>query len=217
MRKEETLKRISDIGLLAVLRGPSPELTLKMVEALVVGGIVGIEITYSTPDAANVVKVLDEQYGDRILIGMGTVTQKAQIEEALASGARFVVSPHCDPALAQGMVGSGLPTMIGALTPTEVELAHRLGADVVKIFPASLVGPSYLKSLQGPFPYIPTMPSGGVSVENVAEWFAAGAFAVGAGSELCPTRWVKEGRFAEITQRAKEFSEAVMQARHGHR
>lgn len=213
MNKAEILKRIRDIGLLAVLRGPSPELTLRMVDALVAGGVSGIEITYSTPDAAQVVMTLSERYGDRIVLGMGTITKHAQVEEAQTAGAQFLVSPHCEPTLARLMVGSGLPAMIGALTPSEVELAYRLGADVVKIFPASLGGPGYLKSLQGPFPAIPTMPSGGVNRENVKEWFAVGSFAVGAGSELCPVNWAKEGRFAEITQRAREFGEAVKQAR----
>lgn len=103
--------------------------------------------------------------------------------------------------------------MVGALTPTEVEQAHRLGSDVVKIFPGSLVGPAYIKALKGPFPAIPMMPTGGVSIENVGEWFSAGVVAVGAGSELCPPQWAKEGRFAEITQRASAFCAAVARAR----
>lgn len=213
MTKQETLARIRDLGLVAVIRGPSAELTLKMVEALVAGGVLGIEITYSTPNAANVVKTLGEQYGDRIVLGMGTLTELAQIEQAQAAGARFLVTPHCEPRLARAIIATGLPAMIGALTPTEVELAHRLGSDVVKIFPASLVGPAYLKSLRGPFPHIPLMPTGGVNAANVAEWFEAGAFAVGAGSELCPAHWAKEGRLADITQRATEFSEAARRAR----
>jgi 2-dehydro-3-deoxyphosphogluconate aldolase/(4S)-4-hydroxy-2-oxoglutarate aldolase len=91
--------------------------------------------------------------------------------------------------------------------------AHKLGADVIKIFPGSLAGPDYLKALRGPFPNIRMMPTGGVSVSNVENWFAAGAIAVGAGSELCPTNWAKEGRFADITQRATEFAQAVQKAR----
>jgi 2-dehydro-3-deoxyphosphogluconate aldolase/(4S)-4-hydroxy-2-oxoglutarate aldolase len=111
------------------------------------------------------------------------------------------------------MVFSGLPVMIGALTPTEVLQAYKMGADVVKIFPGSLAGPAYIKALKGPFPYIPMMPTGGVSAANVGEWFAAGVFGVGAGSELCPPALAKEGRFAEITQKAAEFVQAVDSAR----
>lgn len=213
MNRQETLNRITDLGLVAVLRGPSPELTVKMVEALIAGGVRGIEITYSTPDAEGVVKLLDQQFGEQIVLGMGTLTQPKQAQSAKAAGATFLVSPHCEPELARAMVASGLTVMVGALTPTEVEQAHRLGSDVVKIFPGSLVGPAYIKALKGPFPAIPMMPTGGVSIDNVGEWFAAGVVAVGAGSELCPPQWAKEGRFAEITQRASEFCAAVARAR----
>jgi 2-dehydro-3-deoxyphosphogluconate aldolase/(4S)-4-hydroxy-2-oxoglutarate aldolase len=131
----------------------------------------------------------------------------------LAAGAQFLVSPHCDPILGQRMVASGVLAMIGALTPTEVLQAHRLGADVVKLFPGSLGGPSYMQSLRGPFPQIRMMPTGGVNLSNVAEWFKAGAVAIGVGSELCPAAWAKEGRFDEITARAREFVAAVAAAR----
>ncbi len=103
------------------------------------------------------------------------------------------------------MVASGLLTMAGALTPTEVFQAYCLGTDVVKIFPGSLGGPAYVKALKGPFPYIPMMPTGGVSAANAADWFAAGVVAVGAGSELCPPHLAKEGKFDEITQKAADF------------
>ncbi len=215
MSKEQTLKRIEEVGLLAVIRGPSPDLTLKMVDALVDGGVTGIEITYSTPSAADVVRAVNEKYGDRIVLGMGTLNRPEQAREARDAGASFLVSPHCRPELARAMVESGLVVMVGALTPTEVEEAYSLGSDVVKIFPASLVGPSYLKSLQGPFPYIKTMPSGGVNAGNIKDWFAAGAFAVGAGSELCPVAWAKVGRFADIAARATEFAQAVRAVRDG--
>jgi 2-dehydro-3-deoxyphosphogluconate aldolase/(4S)-4-hydroxy-2-oxoglutarate aldolase len=213
MTREQTLKKIRELGLLAVLRGPSPELTVKMVDALVAGGVTGIEITYSTPNAPEVVRMLMAKYGKDILLGMGTLTELHHPAEAQAAGARFLVSPHCDPGLAVSMVATGLVVMIGALTPTEVFQAHRLGADIVKIFPGSLAGPGYLKALHGPFPHIPLMPTGGVSLDNIKDWFAAGAVAVGAGSELCPPAWAKEGRFDEITRNAEAFCEAVRQAR----
>ena len=213
MNKTETLAKIHKIGLLAVIRGPSQELTLQMVEALVQGGVTGIEITYTTPNAAEVVRDLERRFGEEIVLGMGTLTQPAQASEARAAGARFLVSPHTEAALAQAMVATGLPVMMGALTPSEVVQANSLGADVIKIFPGSLVGPSYLKALRGPFPTIKMMPTGGVSVDNVADWFAAGAVAVGAGGELCPTAWAKEGRFDDIVNRAKEFVRAVQAAR----
>jgi 2-dehydro-3-deoxyphosphogluconate aldolase/(4S)-4-hydroxy-2-oxoglutarate aldolase len=213
MSKPETLDRVRKLGLLAVLRGPSPELTLQMVEALVAGGVLGIEITYTTPEATRVVKELHDKYGDEILLGMGTLTHPGQVDQAKQAGANYIVSPHYEAELAQAMAASELGVMIGALSPSEVVQAYRIGSDIVKIFPGSLGGPAYMKALRGPFPEIPMMPTGGISPENIVDWFAAGAAAVGAGSQLCPTDWAKEGRFADITQRAREFVQAVEQAR----
>ncbi len=208
-----TLEKIKSIGLLAVIRGPTVELTLKMVSALVEGGVYGIEITYSTPDAAGVVRSLREKYGQEILLGMGTLTRPEQVEEARQAGAQFLVSPHMDAELAEAMKASQLPMMMGAMTPSEVIRSYTLGSDVVKLFPGSMLGPDYMKAIKGPFPNIPMMPTGGVSVDNVHEWFQAGAFAVGAGSELCPPILAKEGRFDEIVLKAQEFRRAVEAAK----
>ena len=211
--KEETLNRLHALGLVAVIRGPSPELTVRMVEALVAGGVLGIEITYTTPNAAEVVRALDARFGEQILLGMGTLTAPAQAAEAQAAGARYLVSPITDEALGAAMVATGLPVMIGALTPTEVFRAHQLGSDVVKLFPGSAVGPDYVKALRGPFPHIPIMPTGGVDEHNVGDWFRAGVFAVGAGSQLSPGQLAKEGRFDEIEAVARRFASAVSAAR----
>lgn len=213
MDKKTILNKIQELGLLAVIRGPSPELTISMVEALVAGDVYGIEITYSTPNAPQVVETLAGKFGDRILLGMGTLTEVEHAEQAIGAGAKFLVSPHCEKTLAEAMVATGLPVMIGALTPSEVMQAYRFGSDVVKVFPGSLVGPGYIKALRGPYPYIPMMPTGGVSADNVAQWFAAGVFAVGAGSNLCPTAWAKEGRFEDISATARSFVEAVRKAK----
>lgn len=213
MDKQAVLDRIRELGVLAVIRGPSPELTLKMVGALAEGGITGIEITYTTPNAEEVVAALDAEYGDRILLGMGTLTRPEQAEAARAAGARFLVSPHTDDALAAAMVGSGLPVMMGALTPSEVYRAWSLGSDVVKLFPGSAVGPGYVKALRGPYPDIPIMPTGGVSEDNLADWFRAGVFAVGAGSQLSPAQLAREGKFDEIEAIARRFAAAVAAAR----
>jgi 2-dehydro-3-deoxyphosphogluconate aldolase/(4S)-4-hydroxy-2-oxoglutarate aldolase len=213
MNKTDVLERIKELGLLAVIRGPSPELTVKMVEALVAGGVLGIEITYSTPNAEEVVRTLSGKFGSSIVLGMGTLTKAEQALSAKEAGASFLVSPICEASLIEGMVASELLTMAGALTPTEVYQAYILGADVVKIFPGSLGGPGYIKALKGPFPFIPMMPTGGVSAGNVAEWFSTGVVAVGAGSELCPPQLAKEGKFDEIIKRAAEFVQIVQSAR----
>ncbi len=213
MDKQVTLNKVRELGLLAVIRGPSPELTISMVKALVEGGVLGIEITYSTPNAESVVADLAKYFGGNILLGMGTLTHPSQAQSAVAAGAKFLVSPICEPDLIKAMVATGLATMAGALTPTEVFQAYQAGTDIVKVFPGTLGGPSYIKSLKGPFPYIPLMPTGGVSENNVKEWFAAGVVAVGAGSELCPPSLAKEGKFAEISKRAAEFAKLVQNAK----
>jgi len=144
---------------------------------------------------------------------MGTLTQPGQAADAKTAGAAFLVSPHTESTLAEAMTKTGLAVMMGALTPSEVMQARTLGSDVVKIFPGSLGGPAYLKSLRGPFPDIPMMPTGGVSEKNLKEWFAAGAFAVGAGSNLCPKSLALSGEFSEITAIAKTYAAAIKAAR----
>jgi len=211
--KEATLERIKRLGVLAVLRSPSAEAAMQTVEALAAGGILGIEITWSTPNAPQVVADLRSRFGDLLLLGMGTLTEAAHAAEAVAAGASFIVSPHTDAELARAMVGTGLACMFGALTPSEVWQAWRMGSDVVKLFPGSLGGPAYMQAIKAPFPQIPMMPTGGVSVTNVADWLRAGAVAVGAGSELCPKDLVLAGRFDEITRRAQEYVAAMAAAR----
>ena len=138
MNKQATLQAIQDTGLIAVLRGPSKEVTLKMVDALREGGVIGIEITYTTPNAPQVVQTLADRFGDDLILGMGTLTEPYQAQEAVDAGATFLVSPHCEPELAQSMSSTGVPIMMGALTPAEVAMSHKLGSDVVKLFPGSL-------------------------------------------------------------------------------
>ncbi|MBE3039035.1 MAG: bifunctional 4-hydroxy-2-oxoglutarate aldolase/2-dehydro-3-deoxy-phosphogluconate aldolase [Chloroflexi bacterium] len=213
LSKEEITNKVKEYGVLAVIRGPSAELTIKMVDALIAGGVKGIEITYSTPQAASVVRNLAERYGAEILLGMGTLTRPEQAEEATRAGATFLVSPICQVELTKAMLDTGLAVMTGALTPSEVFQAYTLGSSIVKIFPGSLTGPGYIKALRGPFPYIPMMPTGGVSLENIGEWFAAGAVAVGAGSELCPKQLAEAGEFDKISANARRFVEAIAQAR----
>ncbi len=213
MNKDATLSLVQELGLLAVLRSPSKEVALRTVDALVAGGVRGIEITFTTPDAASVVAELARVYGGQILLGVGTLTSPEQVRESLDAGAVFLVSPHCEIGLAKEMTSSGLLSMIGAFTPSEIMEARSLGADIIKLFPGSLGGPDYLRALRGPFPDLSILPTGGVESANVADWFAAGAIAVGAGGSLCPGSWVNAGRFADISANAARFLEAINQAR----
>lgn len=212
MRKQETLDHIEHLGLLAVLRGPSEQIAIKMVEALVAGGVQAIEVTYSTPSAAAVVRKLNERYGVQILLCLGALTEPAQAPDVQAAGARFVASLHTDPELAPVMAATGLPFLMGGIAPNEVQFSHKLGRATIKLFPGSLGGPDYLRALKGSFPTIKIVPTGGVNKDNLCAWFAARAFAVGAGGELCPMAWDMEGRFDDITQRTHEFVLAVQSA-----
>jgi 2-dehydro-3-deoxyphosphogluconate aldolase/(4S)-4-hydroxy-2-oxoglutarate aldolase len=200
-------------GVLAVLRAPSPLVALTAIDALVRGGITGIEVTYSTPDAAHVIATAIARHGDRAYVGAGTVTTPSLAGEAADAGARFLVSPGTLSALTAAMRETGATVMTGALTPSEVMTAVELGTDVVKIFPASLGGPSFLSALRGPFPDVPLMPTGGVTPDNLAAWFAAGAIAVGAGGDLVPGAALASGDMAEIERRAMLFSAACAAVR----
>ena len=212
MEPNRTLKKIEDLGLLAVVRGESRSAALEVVGALVEGGVVGIEITFTTPEAPQVIRDLDEKYGHGILLGAGTVITREQVDQAAEAGSTFLVSPGCDPELLPAMLGTGLLVLPGVLTPSEVMLARRLGAPAVKLFPGSSGGPSYLKALLGPFPDVSFVPTGGVSVDNVPDWFAAGARAVGAGSALAPPSLVGRDR-NEVVESARRFAEAARVAR----
>ena len=213
MHKDEIFERVKALGLLAVIRGPSEELTIKTIEALVKGGVLGIEVTFSTPNAYAVVEKVGGIYGNEILLGMGTLTEAGQVEGAKQRGAQFVVSPIYDEALCEAMAASGMLSMVGCLTPSEIFKAYQHGADIIKIFPGSIGGPSYIKAIKGPFPDIPMMPTGGVESSNVAEWFRAGAIAVGAGSNLCPKDLVLKKDFDAITHIARDFVQVVNNAR----
>jgi 2-dehydro-3-deoxyphosphogluconate aldolase/(4S)-4-hydroxy-2-oxoglutarate aldolase len=208
-----SLSSVTETGIIAVLRAPSAAAAVQAVDALVRGGVTGIEITYSTPDAEAAIAEVADRHGDAVLLGAGTITRPEQAERAVAAGARFLVSPGTEPELATAMRATGAMVMLGALTPSEVMAASALGADVVKIFPASLGGPAYLRSLRGPFPDIPLMPTGGVNSDNLGEWLRAGAVAVGAGSELCGPAAMNAGNWEVITDTARAFDAALAATR----
>jgi 2-dehydro-3-deoxyphosphogluconate aldolase / (4S)-4-hydroxy-2-oxoglutarate aldolase len=212
MDHSQTLERVGELGLLAVVRGESRAAALEVVAALVEGGVSGIEVTFTTPEAEKVMVDLKQEYGEHILLGAGTIVELGQVEQAVAGGAVFLVSPGCDPGLVPLMLETGLVVMPGILTPTELMLARSLGPDVCKLFPGSMGGPSYLKALRGPFPDALLLPTGGVSGENVRDWFAAGAFAVGAGGSLAPAAIKDDRHREEVIARARSFVQTARDA-----
>lgn len=200
------------VGVVAVLRAPSSAAAYDAAMALAAGGVRGIEVTYSTPGAAAAIRRIRAAQGSGLLVGAGTVLSAEHVTEAADAGAAFLVSPGNDPEVAAAMRSAGPASCLGALTPTEVMVAWRSGADIVKLFPASLGGPSYLRSLRGPLPHIPLMPTGGVVPANLRAWLDAGAIAVGAGRELCSSALMTARDWSEIERRARAFSDAFRAA-----
>ncbi len=203
------VEELRDRTIVAVVRAPDPTSALAGADALVRGGVSVIEVTYSTPEAPTVIARLRERYGDDAVVGAGTVTTKDEVQQAVECGAQFLVSPGTDVDVAAVMRASGTPFALGAMTPSEVMLAHKCGADIVKIFPGSVGGPDFLKALRGPFPHVPLMPTGGVSVANAREWLDAGAVCLGAGSDLVSNALLAAGDWVEIERRAAAFTRAV--------
>lgn len=211
--RPETLARIRSAGVLAVLRAPSADAAIAAADALIAGGVRGIEVTYSTPDVPAALAGIRARHGDGVVLGAGTLLDPPQAAEAAAAGAQYLVAPGLDDELVEAMAATGAVVMAGAVTPTEAMRARRLSVDVVKLFPGSLGGPALLKALRGPFPDLSFLPTGGVSAANVGEWLAAGALAVAAGGELCPAAALRDGDWADVTARARSFAGALEAAR----
>src|SRR5207244_10771960 len=170
-----------------------------------------VEITYSFADAARAIAKLAER--NELLIGAGTILNREQVREAVEAGARFLVSPCVLPEVIDAAHELQVAIIPGAFTPTEIYTAYSLGADIVKIFPAVHFRPEYLRAVRGPLPHIPIMPTSGVDASNFAEWFGAGAVAVGAVSSVLDPVLIRNGEWNELTKRAREFMNAVRAAR----
>ena len=196
-----------------VIRTDDPEDVFRAVDALAAGGIRVVEVTMTTPDAIGIIRNLSTERGDDILIGAGTVTDADSLERAVEAGSRFVVTPICDVDLVEKGVDSGVCVIGGALTPTEVLATWKAGATAVKIFPASLLGPMYLRMLHEPFPDIPLVPTGGINLENIAQYLEAGAAFAGAGGDLLSKSALRNGDYHQITLRASDYVKAVRSAR----
>ena len=210
--KMETLKKIMDVGVVAVVRAESADQAIKIAEACKEGGIPAIEITFTVPYADEVIRELAKAYQDgSMIIGAGTVLDAATARIAILAGAQYVVSPCLDEETIKLCNRYQIPVMPGCVTIKEMVTAMELGADIIKVFPGDLVGPGYIKAVKGPLPQAPMMPTGGVSLDNVGEWIKNGCVAVGVGGSL--TAGAKTGDYAEITAIATQFVAKVKEAR----
>ena len=210
---ESELKRLLSCGVIAVLRLPSIEPLVEVAAALIAGGVTSIELTMTTPNALEGIARLTRDFGSKAMIGVGTVLDAQTCRKAIEAGAQYVVSPGFDEAVHAATKANGKLSLPGAMTPTEILRAWSAGADVVKVFPSTALGPSYFKDVLAPLPHVRLMPTGGVDAKNVGDWLRAGAVCVGAGSNLVSKDAVAKKDWAAITASARAFTEAVRAAR----
>jgi 2-dehydro-3-deoxyphosphogluconate aldolase / (4S)-4-hydroxy-2-oxoglutarate aldolase len=212
MLKLKVLGKVIESGLVAIVRTNSSDQALRIAEACARGGAAAIEITFTVPGATVVIEDLAKEYASgEILIGAGTVLDPETARIAILAGAQYIVSPSVSFETARLCNRYQIPYMPGASTMREIVDAMESGADVVKLFPGETLGPAFVKAVKGPLPQASLMPTGGVSVDNVAEWIKAGAVAVGVGGSL--TAGAQSGNFQLIADTAKQFIERIQQAR----
>jgi 2-dehydro-3-deoxyphosphogluconate aldolase/(4S)-4-hydroxy-2-oxoglutarate aldolase len=208
--KQKAMDLIHRTGLIPIIRVDSSETAIKVAEAFLEGGVRIIEVTFSVPGATDVVRQLTDEFGDKVLIGTGTVLNAKMVEDAITAGSEFIVSPGYSKELIDATKKHSKPCIPGALTPTEILDAHNLGSDAVKVFPCgNLGGANYIKAVRAPLPHIPLVPTGGVNLETAGPLLEAGAFALGVGSAITDKAAIKEGRFEVITENVKKFIEIV--------
>ncbi len=208
-----TFDAMVDCGVIAVLRADSPSQLVSTAIALADGGVRSVEVTMTTPGALDVVRESVREFKGKAIIGVGSVLDTQTARAAILAGAEFVVSPILDPDMILLVNRYGKVVIPGAFTPTEILNAWEAGADAVKIFPASVGGPEYLKAIKGPLPQVKLVPTGGVTLENAGDFIKAGAEMIAVGGNLAPPKEIAAGMFDEISKRAREFVEAVATAR----
>lgn len=207
MLKHEIFQAVLARRMVAIVRADSADGALQAAEACIAGGISALEVAFTTPGTLEVIQTLRARHGAGVLLGAGTVLDPETARLAILAGAQFIISPSVNVETIRMCQRYQVLAMPGVMTPTEIVTALEAGADLIKIFPAETFGPSYIKALRAPLPHAPLMPTGGVSVDNLAEWFANGALAVGIGSSL--TGPAARGDYAAVTVRARAFVERM--------
>jgi len=210
---KNVVKRIGELGVILIVRCETEEEAVNGIRAVVEGGIKAVEVTFSVPGAPGVIRRVKHDLGDNVLLGAGTVLTAEQAEDAVDAGACYLICPNTDEKVIGAAKRLGVPIFPGAFTASEVVRAWDMGADGVKIFPASLGGPGYIRALKQPLPHIPMIPTGGVDERTVGDFFKAGAFAVGAGGALFDRKRLQAKDYAGMTEVAKRFSLALKAAR----
>src|SRR5471032_2720725 len=213
MSKEDQLRQVLDCGLVAVVRSQDSQQLVEVVRALADGGVTVVEITMTVPGALDIIKQVRAALGDRVLLGAGTILDSETARAALLAGAEYLVAPTLNLEVIRLCQRYDKLVMPGAFTPTEVLAAWEAGADIVKVFPADVVGPAFFKALRGPLPQVRLMPTGGVDLKTATEFLKAGAVCLGVGGQLVDPKLVAAGDFAKITALAKQYVEIVRAAK----
>jgi len=214
MNKASVLKTITDTGLVPIVRATSSEDALKAVEAIRAAGISTVEITMTVPGAIQLLETLSAQLGDKVLLGAGTVLDPETARLAILAGAEFLISPTLNVNVIEMTRRYSKVSIPAGLTPTEIVAAWEAGADFVKVFPCgNMGGADYIKALKGPLPQIEMIPTGGVTLENAADFLRAGAAAIAVGGEIVDKKAMKEKRWEVITENARKFAEVVARTR----
>ncbi|QTM99169.1 bifunctional 4-hydroxy-2-oxoglutarate aldolase/2-dehydro-3-deoxy-phosphogluconate aldolase [Sediminibacillus dalangtanensis] len=213
MDKATIMKKIMENGVLAVIRKVPEKDVEQVAESLIKGGVNVLEVTLDAENANQIIQTLSNKFAGKAVVGAGTVLDAPSARTAIEHGAQFVVSPLLEQEVIEATLALDKVSVPGIMTPTEAMTAVKLGADIVKVFPASAVGPSFLKNVKGPLPDITMIPTGGITTENAADFIKAGAAAVGAGGNLVDNKAIREGNFTQIEQVAAKYKETVRQAR----
>ena len=213
---KQTVSRLREVAIIPIIRAASADVVVPVADALLHAGLPVVEITLTVPNAIDAISAVAKRFAGKLLVGAGTVTDAESARRAAEAGAEFIVTPCLVREVIEAARRADVAVLPGALTPTEVFEAFRAGGDMVKVFPAQSVGgAAYLRALRGPFPNIPLVPTGGVTLDNIADMFKAGAAAVGVGTELISQDALNRRDYAAIGAVAKRFLAAVRQARGG--
>jgi len=213
MTKEKIISGLLKPGVVAIIRADNSEQLIEASRALIAGGVSGIEITMTTPNALQVIADVCREFGDKVLAGVGSILDAKTAEAAVSAGAEYVITPVLKPDVIAFCNRIDKPIFSGSYTPTEAQTAYELGADFIKIFPADGLGPKYIQAIRGPLPHLNIVPTGGVDVNTTGDFIKAGCVAVAAGSSLVSKDILKNKDWAKLTDLAAQFIAAVAKAR----
>lgn len=209
MERQKIVNKITELKAVAVIRMDDPSKLIKVAEAIHDGGVKAIEITMTVPNAIDTIELASKEIGNKVLVGVGSVLNSEMAQKAIDAGAKYVVSPIFKKKIIDTAHRNDIPAMPGTFTPTEAQLAWEAGADIIKIFPADVLGISYIKGIKAPMPHLKVMPTGGVSLTNAGEWLKAGACAVGVGSALLDKKAIKEENYSVLMKNAEQIMNSI--------